>query len=171
MAQTISAQRGSTSISTNTDTTLFTNSASGSSRVIINSVGLFMPSGSGDTNLIASGLYIQNTGGGVMIPFALARTTMSSQYCHIYVPGTTPVGSAIGASNPGQIIFINNGSPVSTNPNQMQWNYSGSSTTNNYAYCPKSVWMGPSDLLRFRQTNNAGSDMTLVYNFTVITET
>ncbi len=169
MAQTISAQRGNTSITANTDTTLFTNSSSGSSRVIINSVGLFMQSG--DATLIASGLYIANSGGGIMIPFALARTTMASQYCHIYVPGTTPVGSSIGASSPGQMIFINNGSQSSTNPNQMQWNYAGGSITNNFAYCPKSVWLGPSDILKFRQTNSSSNDMTLVYNFTVITET
>jgi hypothetical protein len=170
MAQTISAQRGSTTISTNTDTTIFTNSSSGSSRLIINSVGWFL-SGGGDTSMIASGLYIQNSAGGIMIPFALARTTMSAQYCHIYVPGTTPVGSALGASNPGQMVFINNGSPNSTDPNQMQWNYAGGSLTNNFAYCPKSIWMGPSDVIKCRQTNNAGQTTVLVYNFTLITET
>jgi hypothetical protein len=169
MAQTISAQRGSISVSANTNTTLYTNSASGSSRVIINSLGMFIQSG--DTTLIASGLYIVNSGGGTAIPFAMARTSMASQLAQVWVPGTTPVGSSIGASNPGQMVFINNGSANSTNPNQMQWNYAGGSITNNFAYCPKSVWMGPSDVLRFVQTNGASGDVTLVYNFTVITET
>lgn len=121
--------------------------------------------------MIASGLYVQNSAGGIMIPFALARTTMASQYCHIYVPGTTPVGSSIGASNPGQMVFINNGNSNSTDPNQMQWNYAGGSITNNFAYCPKSIWMGPSDVMKCRQTNNSGQTTVLVYNFTVITET
>ena len=169
MAQTISAQRGTLNLPTNTDTTVFTNSSSGSSRVIINSIAWFMSPSA--TTLIASGLYIQNSAGGTMIPFGMARTTMANQYCQIWVPGTTPVGSSIGASTPGEIVFINNGSSASTNPNQMQWNYAGSSITNNFAYCPKSIWMGPSDILRARMTNDQSENMNLVYNFTVITET
>lgn len=169
MAQTISVQRGSTSISTNTDTTIFTNSASGSSRVIINSVGWFIQDGS--ASYIATGLFVQNSAGGVMIPFGMARTTMASQLSQVWVPGTTPVGSSIGTSNPGQMVFINNGSANSTDPNQMQWNYAGSTITNNFAYCPKSIWMGPSDVLKARQANSSGQSTNLVYNFTVITET
>lgn len=105
------------------------------------------------------------------MPVALARTTMASQYCQVYVPGTTPVGSALGASNPGQMVFINNGNQSSTNPNEMRWNYAGSSITDNFAYCPKTIWMGPSDVLSVRQTNNNGANLTVNYNFTVITET
>ena len=168
MAQTISAQSGTLNLATNTDTTVFTNSSSGSSRVIINSVAWFMTPSA--TSLIASGLYIQNSAGGTMIPFALARTTMSNQYCQIWVPGTTPVGTA-GSTSTGQFVFINNGSSASTNPNQMQWNYTGNTIQNVFAYCPKSIWLGPSDILKARMTNDQSENMNLVYNFTVITET
>jgi hypothetical protein len=168
MAQTISAQRGTLSLSPNTDTTVFTNSSSGSSRVIINSVAWFMTPTA--TSLIASGLFIQNSAGGTMIPFALARTTMSNQYCQVYVPGTVPVGQ-LGSSTAGHFTFINNGSSASTNPNQMQLNYTGTSIISNFAYCPKTIWLGPSDLFRARMTNDQGENMNLVYNFTVITET
>jgi len=168
MAQTISAQRGTLNLATNTDTTVFTNSSSGSSRVIINSIAWFMTPTA--TSLIASGLFIQNSAGGTMIPFALGRTTMANQYCQVYVPGTTPVGQ-LGSSTAGHFIFINNSTSASTNPNGMQLNYAGNSIIQNFAYCPKTIWLGPSDLLRARMTNDAGENMNLIYNFTVITET
>lgn len=168
MAQTISAQRGSTSIAANTFTTLYTNSASGSSRVIINAFGLFTTTG--DVTFIAGGLFLTNSAGGFSIPVALARTTVSSQYCQIYVPGTTPVGNA-NSTQAGQVVFINISNQSSTNPNEMIWNYAGATTTTAYAYCPKSIWMGPSDVLSVRQTNGNGANMTANYNFTVILET
>jgi len=169
MAQTISAQRGSTSIAINTFSTLYTNSSSGSSRVIINAFGLFTTTG--DVTFISSGLFLTNSAGGFSMPVALARTTVSASYNHIYVPGTTSVGSATSASTPGMMIFINNSNQSSTNPNEMQWNYAGSTTITQYAYCPKSIWMGPSDVLSVRQTNSNGANMTVNYNFTVILET
>jgi hypothetical protein len=168
MAQTISAQRGSTSIAINTFSTLYTNSASGSSRVIINAFGLFTTTG--DVTFIASGLFLTNSAGGFSMPVALARTTPAAQYCQIYVPGTVPVGN-LNATQLGQFIFVNDGNQSSTNPTEMRLNYTGTTLSASFAYCPKTIWMGPSDVLSVRQTNNNGANMTVNYNFTVITET
>tara|TARA_R110000868_G_scaffold272380_1_gene531657 strand:- start:527 stop:1036 length:510 start_codon:yes stop_codon:yes gene_type:complete len=169
MAQTISAQRGSTSIAINTFSTLYTNSSSGSSRVIINAFGLFTTTG--DVTFIASGLYLTNSAGGFSIPVAIARTTMASQYNHIYVPGSIPVGSAVNTNGTGFVILVNRSNQSSTAPNEMQWSYSGTAVVDPIHYCPKSIWMGPSDVLSVRQTNGNGANMTANYNFTVITET
>lgn len=168
MTQTISAQRGNTSITANSYTTLYTNSASGSSRVIINSMALFSTT---DNTFIASGLFLTNTGGGTPVPIALARSTVSANYALIYIPGTVPVGSNNNTAGNGFVVMVNTSNPNSSNPNELTLNYSGTSNASAFAYCPKSFWVGPSDAIQFRQTNNNTSALTLVYNLTVITET
>ena len=169
MAQTISAQRGNVSIAHNTSVTLFTNSASGSSRVIINTVGLF--STSSDHANWASALYLGNAGGGNNIPFAINRTSYGPNYAQIYVPGTIPVPSINNTNGLGMIAHVNNSSVNNTDPNSMLWNWTSANISVQHAWCPKSIWMGPSDNLIFRQFNNNAQTCTLVYNFTVITET
>jgi hypothetical protein len=169
MAQTISAQRGSTSVAINTFSTLYTNSASGSSRVIINTFGLFTTSG--DVTFIASGLFLTNSAGGFSMPVAMGRSTVTTEYCQIWVPGTTPVGMVNNSQGTGMMMLINRGNQSSTNPNELQWNFSGTQVVDPFAFCPKSIWMGPSDVLSVRQTNGNGANLTVNYNFTVITET
>jgi hypothetical protein len=170
MAQTITASRGNgTSIANSTYTTLYTNSASGSSRVIINSFALCQI---GVADTCNSALYILNSGGSLYIPFAVYRQGTINILVQVYVPGSIPVGSVNNTQGYGFVGIFSNANLNDTSPNALSWNYSGTSTiSNGWHLCPKSIWLNPSDTIVVRQNNGASNTMNAHWNFTIITET
>lgn len=168
MAQTISASRGSQSYSgSEAAVTLFTNSASGSSRVIINSMAMTLDSSS--NGFMA--LYIRNAGGGYDIPFALYRNGVSGSLFY-FLPGTVPVASWSNTGGLSGVVMYGTASASTNAPSALRINWSSSSvTTTNINVCPKSIWLGPSDSIIFRAYNDAGTGSNINWNFTCILET
>lgn len=170
MTQTITASRGNAvSIANSTYTLLYTNSASGSSRVIINS---FVLAQIGIADTCNSALYILNSGGTIYAPFAVLRQGSLNLFVQIYVPGSIPIGSVNNTQGTGFVGLFTSAALDDTSPNSLTWNYSGTNTiSNGYHICPKSIWLNPSDKIYLRQNNGAGNTMNATWNFTVITET
>jgi hypothetical protein len=167
MAQTISASRGSQSYAgAETAVTLFTNSASGSSRVIINSMAMTLNTSSNGH----MALFIRNAGGGYDIPFALYRNSVGAGLFY-FLPGTVPVASWTQAGLSG-VVMYGSASERTNGPSELRINWSSSNlTTNNISICPKSIWLGPSDAIIFRGYNDAGNGSNINWNFTCILET
>ena len=169
MTQTISAARGNQTVANNSVTSIYTNSASGSSRVIINGLTLFATV---SATTLASGLYIRNASGGSDLIVAAYRQNGISRDALAWVPGTVPVGSVNTVNGAGFVgLLYDNGVINSVALGGLQFNNAGTTVNNQLAFCPKNLWLCPSDQLIFRAISGNANDMTLVYNFTVITET
>jgi len=169
MAQTISAARGNQSVANNSVTSIYTNSSSGSSRVIINGLTIF---GTGGGTTLLSALYIRNSSGGNDLVVAAYCQNGTGRDALVWVPGSIPVGAVNSVNGQGMYgMVFNTGVDNSVAVDGLQWNWSGTSFVNQFHYCPKNIWLGPSDQLIFRAKSGNTSNMTLVYNFTVITET
>jgi hypothetical protein len=196
MAQTISIQRGSVTYTargdntTSNNTTLFTNTSSGAgTRVIINYLtvsnpyvagafsytpatcsGLLASVSAGTTGTIIGGMQAGSSTGSFQISPVDAGSPVATGNTGVFV--TTP---RFRYSSPGnnQVGFTN------INPNSIGFDFSD---TTNYSYCPRSFWIGPSDVIRWfpksssyvtmsgkSQINNYYTQ-TLYYSFTCITE-
>jgi hypothetical protein len=197
MAQTISIQRGSVSFTargdntTSNNTTLFTNTSSGSgTRVIINYLTVSNPyvtaSGISYTNARAAGLLASVSAGttGTIIGAMYGNSTTGT-----YQMGIMDAGSPIATGNTSIIA-----SPPrfrTSNPNQNQVGFSNTwpgnisfslNDTSNYSYCPRNFWIGPSDVIRWypqdsyytissgKSSSTTYYTQTLYYSFTCITE-
>lgn len=168
MAQTISASRGNQAYASNSSAvTLFTNSASGSSRVIINSMAMTIIGTTGSNDMA---LYIRNTGGGYDIPFALYRNAVSAGMVY-FLPGTVPVASWSNTTGLAGVVMYGTALDRTNDPNELRINWASSNvTSSNINVCPKSVWLGPSDSIIFRGLNSSASSSTINWNFTCILE-
>lgn len=168
MAQTISASRGSQAYNTNNSAvTLFTNSASGSSRIIINSMMYTIDTSQQPMDMI---LYIRNTGGGYDVPFAISRNAINAGMI-MMMPGNTPIGQ-INNTSTSNTLWYGTTLSATQSPNDLRLNWTSASTTaNNLHVCPKSIWLGPSDSIIIRARNDNSNAGNIVWNFTCILET
>jgi hypothetical protein len=199
MAQTISIQRGSVTFTargddtagTSNNTTLFTNTSSGSgTRVIINYLTVQNPyvstGGISYTNAKASGLLASVSAGttGTIIGAMQTGSTTGTYQMGIMDAGSpvatgntsvfpTPPRFRTSIPNLNQVGFSN------TSPSRIGFDFSD---TTNFAYCPRNFWIGPSDVIRWypkdsyyttpsgKSTVNNYYTQTLYYSFTCITE-
>jgi hypothetical protein len=197
MAQTVSIQRGSVTYTARGDnttsniTTLFTNTSSGSgTRVIINYLTVQNPyvtgsgydqSGakcSGNLGVVSSGTT------GTMIGNMTTNQTYTSTYqMPISDPGATAVGGSTNVNSAPRFnvrqATSNQVGYSATYPQNI--NFSVSDTAN-FGYCPRTFWIGPSDVLKWWPFNSTYAvpsgkssttfyyTQTLYYSFTCITE-
>jgi hypothetical protein len=199
MAQTISIQRGSVTYTARGDntagtsniTTLFTNTSSGSgTRVIINYLTVQNPyvtgSGYDQTGARCSGfLGVVSSGTtGSIIGGMTGNQSFSSVF---QMPISDPGIAAVGGNS---TLFASPRFRASV-ANQNQIGFSGTSPNNislsvtdatNFGYCPRTFWIGPSDVMKWWPNNSSYSvpsgkssstfyyTQTLYYSFTCITE-
>ena len=87
-----------------------------------------------------------------------------------FLPGTVqiPQNNSVGSA----IAFPCTQETIGINPTELFMANLPSGITSGVSYCPKSIWMGPSDSLIFRGSVSGGSNqsVTVVWNFTAITE-
>jgi len=197
MAQTISIQRGSVTYtargdnSTSNITTLFTNTASGNgTRVIINYLTVQNPyltgGGIDQSGARCSGLLGSVSSGttGTIIGGMITNATYTNVFqLPIGDPGVAAVGGASTLFAPprfrAQQAASNQVGFSGTWPQNISISVTDSS---NYGYCPRSFWIGPSDVMKWWPYNSTYSTpsgkssvtnyytQTLYYSFTCITE-
>lgn len=180
MPQTISLQRGTTSIVANgtNSVTLFTNSASGiATRVILNQ--LVWQNASVSSNNSTFVLFHRSSGGYDSI-IGFIRTSQGNTYqSGQFNPGNTmPVMNQVGtvSVNMPMASFMTtmNASTMSSDSTQnLNISVPSSSTVQNMM--PNNFWIGPSDSLFIKSNfinNDSGQTATLSvgYSFTLITE-
>jgi hypothetical protein len=157
MAQTVAVQRGTTTASSQSRTTLFTQSGGISTRVILNQVAWYFSSGPGN----------------------------NQQHQLLHVSSSGPV-TLIGYYNSGQLggisgqMMPNSDASLNANSGMLYGvggtaNWPGSdfvSVNSGYgqSYMPQNYWIGPGDSIAFLQYNNSGYSATVGYHFTTITE-
>jgi hypothetical protein len=176
MAQTVSIQRGSTTITSGSVATLFTNGSGGlGTRVIINQIAVTGTNGASGTR--SPGLSIIINGSGVgQTAVGLVRAYQSNQ-------GTVaPMFPAqFGMSVNSQNSVLATGMPVFTSntPDSMYYPQGISGGVAITTGCmPQTFWIGPSDgvqCLPFGFATPSGksqvpSSVTIRYSFTLITE-
>jgi hypothetical protein len=166
MAQTITAVRGNTAYTPNNtnELTLYTNGSGGSTRVIINSCGFIRSNSTNDQARYV--IYLRNSGGGSDMPVAMISNNVITNA--FFLPGVTSVPQSSSAGY-GILFPVTQGSAAIT-PQQLFVATLTSGIDSGCSYCPKSIWMGPSDVLIFRGYNGANTAGNVVWNFTAITE-
>lgn len=199
MAQTVSIQRGSVTYTARGDntagtsniTTLFTNTSSGNgTRVIINYLTVQNPyvTGSGYDQGGARcsgslGVVSAGTTGAIIGAMINNSGTTSTFQMPIGDPGSAAVGgSTTRFSAPrvrASVANLNQVGYTGTSPNNINFDVDDSS---NYGYCPRTFWIGPSDVMKWWPRNSSYSipsgkssittyyTQTLYYSFTCITE-
>lgn len=197
MAQTISIQRGSVSYTARGDTTagtsnvttLFTNTSSGNgTRVIINYLTVQNPyvAGASDYNAARCsgvlGVVSSGTTGAIIGCMFTGQQTSTFQM-PIGDPGIAGFGGTSIVSSPPRFRAAQSGNNqvgfTGTAPNNIS--FSAGDATNG-GYCPRTFWIGPSDVMKWWPQNSiyvTGSGksvttnyytQTLYYSFTCITE-
>lgn len=157
MAQTIAAVRGNQAYTPNNsnELTIYTN-GSNSTRVIINSLAFIQSSTNNDTQRCL--LLLRNSTGGADVPVAMvsqnACTTVS------FTPGQIPTGQPYAIVGQSINFFRPSDTYLGTS----------NSVSSFFAYCPKSIWMGPSDVLIYVGYNSNTYSGNVVWNFTTISE-
>lgn len=184
MAQTIAAQRGSTTVTCDgqTSVTLFTQSTGTATRVILNSVSWSTPNG---TNYPRCSLMININGTGNETCVALlSSTNPSSSGGQTMFPNSTysPLTGMQSTSN-----YISRWLPVNQsgsgsnmlgkNLTNGYWTIAGpngatqASTEGSLEFVPSQFWMNSGDSLRFRCYRGGTTESaTIYYSFTTITE-
>lgn len=195
MAQTISIQRGSVSYtargdnSTSNITTLFTNTSSGNgTRVIINYLTVQNPyvSGSGVDQSGARcggllGVVSSGTTGAIIGGMVNQSTQTSTFQMPIGDPGIASGNTSFSPPRARAQQALNNQVGFTgTYPNNIQFS---ANDTSNGGYCPRSFWIGPSDVIKWFPYNSSYTTpsgkstltnyytQTLYYSFVCITET
>lgn len=173
MPQTISIQRGSTTVTSSAVGTLFTNSSVGlGTRVIINQL-FFLGTNNAAGNRTSGGTLIINGSGVGQSPIG----TVGS--------GTTPsaaLGPFLSANIPfgvnGQNGVSYNGSPALTLGQAQPGIAASTGATNVNSVMPQTFWIGPSDAIQVSPygfitqsgKSTSLSVVTIRYSFTLITE-
>lgn len=181
MAQTVALYRGTTTAtSSGGSVTLFTNSASGiATRVILNQL-VFYSAGSGNnwTYLYASLLHISSAGPTSLIGHIRNVYSNAGNGLQFYQGmqgdnGLQFASQGTGGSAPATGQYFNQsgaaGAGMNVNPSGIAVNFP--QTNSNVAnWCVNNFWIGPSDAIAFRFTENTGYSATVGYSFTTITE-
>lgn len=181
MAQTIAAQRGTTTVTANgtSTVTLFTQSTGTATRVILNSVSFYTNNG-GTAPKMSLCININGTGNQTCVallgssngtsangltmfpncsPFPLTNTTATANtYIDRWMP-TTLANKNIGTD-------LQSGYWVFQGPNGS----TNSSESSAIEYVPSQFWMNSGDSLVFRCRSATGDTATVMYSFTTITE-
>lgn len=175
MAQTISIQRGTTTITNNSVGTLFTNGSGGfGTRVIINQLA-FSGTNNASGNRDTGGVLINNGSGVGQTPIGVVGSGGQR------LGFAAPFLSSTVASSP----TFNTGGDMRGNlVGVPAMNLSGSvgiSTSTNFPFSsimPQTFWIGPSDVIQVRPIgfietsgkSTANASVTVYYSFTLITE-
>jgi hypothetical protein len=198
MAQTISIQRGSVTYTARGDgtagtsniTTLFTNTSSGSgTRVIINYLTVQNPyqagSGYDQTSARCSGflgVVSSGTTGSIIGGMTGGQSFMSVFSMPISDPGAAVGGSSTLFASPRFRASQANSNQVGfsgTFPNNISLSVTDAT---NFGYCPRTFWIGPSDVMKWWPNNSSYQissgkssstnyyTQTLYYSFVCITE-
>jgi len=183
MAQTIAAQRGSTTVTSNgqTSVTLFTQSSGVATRVILNSIS-WAGSSSGNNPRMSLMLNINGTGNETCVAIlgATNATTASGQ---TMFPGCSPAPLTNITANPQAYIdrwlpvsWGDSSTPIGKKLTNGYWSFfgpNGSSQTSeagSIEYVPSQFWMNSGDSLVFRCYKSASETVNVYYSFTTITE-
>ena len=180
MAQTISIQRGQTTLTGNgtSSVTLFTNGSSGAStRVIINQLSFSIAQSSSFGNTSAT-MYLTTSGGGTSPIGSLYTSTALG-------PQITPIltqnpNTSVAMTTSNAISAVGGGMFASSlgAPNIISSINSGKDGTYTYiGVFPTNFWIGPSDAIKvctlYRYSSGKGgafATVTVHYSFTLITE-
>ena len=169
MAQTISSSRGNTAYTADSTSSsalaVYTNGAN-PTRVIINSLAWL--SGSASSNNTRFVLYLRNSGT-TTNDIPVAGSSQNSIASMILIPGQIPVP---GLTNTTQNTAFNlvTSSVSGTLANDVLMGSAVNAQNSGYSFCPKNIWMGPSDVLIVRIYTASSLAGTVVWNFTTITE-
>jgi len=199
MAQTISIQRGSVTYTARGDntagtsniTTLFTNTSSGNgTRVIINYLTVQNPYVTGSGYDVSGarcsgslGVVSAGTTGSIIGAMIVNSGNTSTFQMPIGDPGVAAFGSGGTFFSPprarASVANLNQVGYTGTSPNNINFDVGDSS---NYGYCPRTFWIGPSDVMKWWPRNSSYNvpsgkatttfyyTQTLYYSFTCITE-
>jgi hypothetical protein len=197
MAQTISIQRGSVTYtargdnSTSNITTLFTNTSSGSgTRVIINYLTVQNPYVTGSGYDVGGarcsgflGVVSSGTTGSIIGGMTGNSTNTSVFAMPIGDPSNASTGGASTLFAPPRFRAAQSQNNQVGFTNTWPQNISQSvSDTTNFGYCPRSFWIGPSDVMKWWPQNSSYNvpsgkssttfyyTQTLYYSFVCITE-
>lgn len=185
MAQTIAAQRGTTTVSGNgtTPTTLWTQSTGVATRVILNSVVMkhdtsFFSRFSLLLNVNGSGNYAAVAAKGVSNQTASSNGLIMMPGSMTPSMGSIPTGQA-NTSLPDRYIVatISGNTYLFTNMSNTRWRFYGpGSIVNTYEngcidFVPQQFWMNSGDSLVAICHNSDSFTCDLLYSFTTITET
>jgi len=185
MAQTIAAQRGTTTNASDgfTKTTLFTQSTGTATRVILNGVSAQSAGGTSATFRIS--LVINVNGSGSFIPVAIKGNGSAgrSVYGLSMMPDSrneamTSVGGSAGSFYPNRWIPATVSQPVyfGTEIQNNRWEWFGPNGSYSTAvnegidYVPSQFWMNSGDTLSIITFNTNSRSADVVYSFTTITE-
>jgi len=168
MAQTITIQRGTTTVSNGSNTLLFTQSSGTATRVIMNMVSFYS---SGQTSSPTLTVYMaSSTGGGSIIGY---WKTNNNVWQGQLTPANNGYGPLQYGGNSGSLpisgqINANGGPQYLTN--ELTANVNFVSSSSNFSYMPSNFYLGPSDSIRLGWYDNNGNSLTVAYSFTTITE-
>ncbi len=186
MAQTIAAQRGTTTNAGDgtTKTTLFTQSSGIATRVILNGVSAQSAGGTSATFRIS--LVINVNGSGSFIPVAIRGNASAgrSVYGISMMPDSKTgeavqsLGGSAGAYQPSRWVPATVSQPVyfGTEIQNNRWEWFGpvgsysDALNNSIDYVPSQFWMNSGDTLSIITFNTNNRSADVVYSFTTITE-
>lgn len=182
MAQTIAAQRGTTTVTTNgqTSATLFTQSTGTATRVILNSVSFKVPNG-GTGPKMSLCVDLNNTGNETCVAFIAGCNTGSAIQGLTMFPNssiapiqTTTTSAATYADRwvLGMQDNANFGTKITNVYSGLGPNGSAQSANNiSVDLVPSQFWMNSGDVLKIRVFHAGSSETaTITYSFTTITE-
>jgi hypothetical protein len=173
MAQTISIQRGSTTVTNGSTVTLFTNGSSGlGTRIIINQLA-YSGTNTASGNRSSGGSLIINGSGVGATPIGMVGTGNSP---------ATYVAPFLSSNVSTAITFNTSGSFSTGVTGVTAMGITGSGTvgisTGVQSMMPQTFWIGPSDVIQTRPfgfltssgKGGTNSTVTIYYSFTLITE-
>ena len=165
MAQTVAVHRGTTTASSQSQTTLFTQSGGISTRVILNQVAWYFPGYPGYAPRMFL-LHVSSSGPVTVIGYNTPTYSGQSAQLMPNPNATGPletigVGTSYGYANGMHAYASTAGWPGNTN-----WVYN----TNGASYMPQNCWIAPGDSIAFLQYNEPANSATVGYHFTTITE-
>lgn len=179
MAQTITLQRGTASMTLNGTTkyTLFTQSGGTATRVIINGVAVKANNARAGIML---GVFVQQSGGGFWT-VALKITNNSANVANLDLQrGQMALASSTGgggtSTSGSALVGGSTGGSFYGDQNMVTGNVFGATTSatmysnSQYECCPNEFYIGPSDIVYLKAHNPFGDAGDYVYSFTCITE-
>jgi hypothetical protein len=181
MAQTIAAQRGSTTVTANgtSTVTLFTQSTGIATRVILNSVSFYTNNGASNTRMSLC-ININGTGNQTCVAIVGTSNGQAGQGLTMF-PGCQP--QAFTNITATANTYIDRWIPASlanknigTDLQNGYWGYNGpngstqDSQGGSIEYVPSQFWMNSGDSLVFRCKSYVADTATVMYSFTTITE-
>lgn len=185
MAQTIAAQRGTTTNPSDgsTMTTLFTQSSGIATRVILNGVSWTTTSGGSTINRMALLINVNGTGVYNLVAVKATSNAGRTAYGMNMMPDSrssapvTTTGSSAGQYPDRWVMYSTfAGNYLGTNLAGGRWEQSGPNGgfagMNDFAVdiVPSQFWMNSGDSLTLLTWNNNGYTASVVYSFTTITE-